>query len=120
MQQEDEDVDLPDFGDERQQQRDRRPNQVHRHQEGPPGKLVGEGPDDGCHADIGHHLDGECRAEDHPRVRAGELIGQKAQGYGQQARAGERDHLGSEEMAVGAARKDLEHGELSQTRAGRE
>ncbi len=104
-----EDIDLPDFADEWQQQRDCRPDQVHRHQEGAPGKLVGEGSDDGSHADISHHLDGECRAEHHPRVRSGEFEGKKAERHGQQARAGKRDHLGREQVAVGAVGENVEH-----------
>ena len=105
----DENIDLPDSRDERQQQRDRRSNQIHYYQEGSAGKLVGEGADNERDADIGYHLDGERGAEDDPSVRAGELKGQKAERYGQKPRADECNHLGKEKMAIGAAGKNGEH-----------
>jgi hypothetical protein len=47
---EDQDVDLPDLGDERQRQGDGGPDKVHGDEKGAPGQPVGEGADNGRHA----------------------------------------------------------------------
>ena len=67
MQQEDQKIDLPDLGDERQRQRDTRAQQIERHQKCPPRHAVGERSGDWGDTHIGHHLDGKNRAEDQRR-----------------------------------------------------
>jgi hypothetical protein len=73
LQQEDQDIDLPDLGDERQAERLARPHQIQRDQKRPAVHPVRERASDGGNADIRHHLDGEDRPVLDREVGAGEL-----------------------------------------------
>ncbi|PRD26010.1 UNVERIFIED_CONTAM: hypothetical protein NCL1_39267 [Trichonephila clavipes] len=109
LQNEDQQVDLPDLGDEGQAQRDGRSHEVQRHEQRAPREPVGEGLRDRRDPRVGQHLDGQRRPEHRACIRAGQLVGQQAERHRHQAGADERDHLGGEQVAVGAVIQDGEH-----------
>jgi hypothetical protein len=110
LQQEDQDVDLPDLGDEGQAERRARPHHVEACKQRTPVHPVGEGAGNGGDADIGHHLDGEDRAQHHRCPVTREVIGQKAKGHCRQASAQQSHDLREEQVAVGPVGEDLQHG----------
>ena len=70
--------------------------------------IGGEGLRDRRDPRVGQHLDGQRRPEHRACIRAGQLVGQQAERHRHQAGADERDHLGGEQVAVGAVMKDGE------------
>ena len=111
MQQEDQHIDLPDLGHEGQCQRDTRPHQIKRHQQRAARHPVREGPGDGGDAHIGHHLDGEDRAQHQRGPVACKIEGQQTERDRCESGSQKRHDLRQKQMTVGAVGKDIEHGE---------
>ncbi|CAK7262250.1 protein of unknown function (plasmid) [Shinella sp. WSC3-e] len=109
MQDEDQDVDLPDLGDEGQAEGDGGAYEVECDQQRPPWKHFREGARDRCDADIGDHLDGECRTQHRAGVRSGDLVGEQAEGDRRQTCPDQRDDLRQKEVAIGSVLEDAEH-----------
>lgn len=109
LEQQDQDVDLPDLGDEGQGEGGGGAREVHGDEQRAPGYPVGERADQGGDSDIGDHLDRERRPEDRGGVGAREVVGEEAQRDGGEARTGEGDDLGGEEATVGAVTQHGQH-----------
>ena len=71
--------------------------------------LVDEGVHHRADADIGDHLDGQGAAQHRARIGAGQIVRQEPQRHGRQPRAQQGDHLGGEEMAVGAVGQNSQY-----------
>ena len=109
MQQEDQDIDLPDLGHEGQAERRARAHHIEPHQQRAAVDAVREGARYGRDADIGHHLDSEDRAQHHRRPVACEVIGQKAKGHRRHASTQQGYDLREEKVSVGAVGEDFQH-----------
>ena len=110
MEDEDQEVDLPDLIDEREKKSDTSPDHVHRYQEGAAGQPIGEGADDGCNTDIGYHLDRQRRSQHGACLLSGDIVSQQTQGDGRQPGPNQRNHLRQEQVTVGSIGEHCEHG----------
>jgi len=110
LQDEDQHVHLPDRIHKRQADRNGGAHQVEADEHGPPGELIGEGAGHGRHADIGHHLDRERRAQHGTGLSARELVCDQPERDGGKPSAEQGDDLGGEQVAVGAGAEGGKHG----------
>lgn len=110
LEQHDQDVDLPDLGDEGQGQGGDGAGEVHGDEERAPGYPVGERADQRGYGDVRDHLEGERGPEDGGGVGAREVVREEAQRDGREAGAGQGDHLRGEEASVGAVTQHGQHG----------
>ena len=109
MQQEDEQVELPDLRYEGQCQGNARTDDIERDEQSAARDPVRDGAGDGGDADVGHHLDGEDGTQHHRRVPAREIVGKEAQRNRREPRPDEGRDLCGEEMAIRAVGQNLKH-----------
>ena len=109
LQQEDQQVDLPHLGHERQRQRHDRADEIECDQHRAAGKPFGEGRRDRSDTDIGDHLDRQRRAEHRAGPVAREIEGEQSERDRGEPRPHQRDDLGEKQVPIGAVREDAEH-----------
>ena len=105
---EDQCIDLPDFGHERQQDCHPGAHEVEGDKHRPSRQALREGGGDRRDAHIGDHLDCQSSAEHGSRLRARELEGEQAERNRQQPGTHKRNDLREEQMAVGAVCENVQ------------
>ena len=112
LQDEDQHVNLPDFGDEGQAHDDCGADQIQAHQQRAARQPLGECAGHGRDGDKSDHLDGKGRPEHLARIGAGELEGEQPERDGGQPRADQGDGLRHEQVSVGPVCEHVHHGSL--------
>lgn len=74
------------------------------------GQPVGEAADHRRDAHVSDHFERQRRAEHQSCIAAGQIVGQKRQGHRGEPGPDQGDHLGCEQVAVGAKAKRRQHG----------
>lgn len=109
LQHEDQNIDLPNLGDERQENGNGGADEIERHQHGAPRHTLGECRCDRRDTDIGDHLDGERGPQHRAGLRPRQFESQQAQRHRRKAGSHQCDDLCQKEVAIGPVFEDRQH-----------